>query len=157
MASQFFTTEILANSTPTLVSNAALIANTTANAVHVSFGGLGLPSAFGSCSPAEQVLVNVYVGANGLSNDALVFSQTQSVNNGSWSSDFLVGKPRTVASNAQVCVVAFDPAASISSPSTNGYVNVANTAMIASIYVAALGGGANGTISVESGVLLNVA
>lgn len=144
-----------------VISNVAvLVANSgfgssAANVGRITLAGLLLPTVFGSVTPAESLTVNVYAGANGLSNDVLVFSETVFSNNGIWAADLLVGKPATVAGNVQVKITSLTPPAAMTSPTTNGAVNVA-AATLLSVYVAPVGGGSNGLISVETGIIANV-
>lgn len=152
------TSELVANATPTLVANGAIISNAAgpaANVTRVTLGGLGLPTTVGSVTPAESVQVSLYVGANGLSNDALVFTQTAPVINGAWAVDIL-SSVRTVASNLQVIALMTDPTFAISAPATNAAVNIANTGCKLSVYFAAVNGGSNGSVTVETGVVANV-
>lgn len=155
------TSELVANASAVLVANATVAANgaaNTANLTRITLAGLVLPTPYGSVSPAESVQVSLYAGANGLSNDVLVFTETFPANNGVWGAD-IVASLRTVASNLQIVAAAINPSfpyVALSSPSTNGAVNIANVGGKMSVYVNAVGGGSNGTITVETGAVSNV-
>lgn len=152
------TQEIVANGTPTLVANNITLTNTGNSGVRITLGGFGLQSNYGSVTPVEQVMCNVYIGANGLSNDVLVFSQTSTINNDNWIFDAIVASRGTVASNLQISGTVIGPIAQLAFPSSsNGVANVANTGNKVSVYVTAIGGGANGSVAVETGVLANIA
>lgn len=162
----FITSELVANATAVLVSNTRVVSNASANACRITLAGLVLPTAYGSVNPAESVQVSLYVGANGLSNDVLVLTQTYPTNGSNWAAELFLGSAATVTSNLQIKATTLSdtrtilnvPAAGqvLSSPATNGVINIANTGCLLSVYVAAVGGGSNGSVTIETGAVANV-